>query len=127
MNLRLLVVTIFILLAGLIALLALQWKIGAGGGVTSPQQVVVQLGQRKLIGGGRAGVEFDRRQGQRAEVIVRCSDVERRVKLKLDQISDEICSVRIRLREFSSETGTLATSRAHLEVTWEQTTEEPAT
>ena len=127
MNLRLLLVTILMLVAGLTALLALQWKLGMGGGVTSPQQVVVQLGHRKLIAGGRAGVEFDHRQGRRAELIVRCADVEQRVKLRLDQISDEICSVRIRLREFSSETGTLATSRAHLEVTWGENTGGPTT
>ncbi len=132
MNARLLAAVVVLLLMGLIALMALQWKLGSEGfAVTSPQQVVVPLGGRKIVGGGRAGVQFDRRLGKRAEMRVRCAGGEHFVKIQTGKTSDEICQVRLHLHSFSSETGTLATSQANLEVTWEApdtpATEEPAT
>lgn len=120
MNARLLAVTLVLLLTGFLALMALQWKLGAESfSVRSPQEVVVPLGGRKIVGGGRAGVELIRRIGEKAEVKVRCGAGERWLKLEIDRTSDEVCSVRLRLRSFSTESGTLATSRAHLEVTWD--------
>ena len=120
MNARLLAVTLVLLLMGFLALMALQWKLGTESfSARSPQEVIVPLGGRKIVGGGRAGVELIRRIGEKAEVKVRCVAGERWLKLETGKTSDEICSVRIRLLSFSSETGTLATSRAHLEVTWE--------
>ena len=106
--------------------MALQWKFGIGDFITSPQAVTLGLEARVIVGGGRAGVEFVRRRDDRAQLMVRCMEDKQWVTLRLDQVSDEICSVRIRLVEFSSETGTLATSRAHLEVTWNdaETTED---
>ncbi len=129
MNPRLLAAVLVVLLMGLVALMALQWKLGTGGfAVTSPQQVVVPLGGKRIVGGGRAGVQFDRRLDERAELRVRCGDGEHWLSLEVGKTSAEICRVRLQLMSFSSETGTLATSRAHLEVTWEApTTTEPTT
>lgn len=128
MNARLLAVTLVLLLMGFIALAALQWKLGVGDfSVESPQEVILPLGERMIVGGGRAGVELIRRVGDRAELKVRCDAGERWLTLVPGKTSDEICSLRIFLESFSSETGTLATSRAHLEVSWEPKTAEPTT
>ncbi len=130
MNLRLVVVTMVLVFGGLTALLALQWrlqkKLGLGAG--SPQQVTVPLGSRMLVGGGRAGVEFESRRDDRAKLIVRCGESTRWLALATGEVSEEVCGVRLQLTEFSSDTGTLATSRAHLVVSWGATdaeTEEP--
>ena len=48
----------------------------------------------------------------------RRSSGERWLTLRTGRKSGEICGLRIRLQGFSSATGTLATSRAHIEVTW---------
>lgn len=131
MNLRLLIVTMLLLFAGLTALLALQWrlqrKLGIGDG--SPQEVTVPLGARVLVGGGRAGVEFESRRDDRAKLIVRCGEATRWLALATGEVSGEVCGVRVRLTGFSSGTGTLATSRAHLRVSWgspELEVEEPS-
>ncbi len=121
MNVRLVLITLLFVFGGLSALLALQWKFGIGDFITSPQQVTLGLESRMIVGGGRAGIEFVRRRDDRAQLMVRCMEDKQWVTLRLRQTSEEICSVRIRLVEFSSETGTLATSRAHLEVTWKAT------
>ncbi len=118
MNVRLLLITILFLIGGFSALLALQWKFGVGNHVVSPQLVIVPLGARMILAGGLAGVEFDQRRDKRGDFIVRCTDEQSWVKLKVGETSEEICSIRIQLQSFSTETGTLATSRAHLEVTW---------
>ncbi len=131
MNTRLLAVTVMLLLVGLIALFSLQWKIGTGGfAVESPQEVVVPLGARRVVGGGRAGVEFDGRRDDHADLKVRCASGERWVTLETGETSERICTVRIRLTGFSSATGSLSSSRAHLEVTWQSPVpqaEEPST
>ena len=119
MNHRVLVTVMIFLLAALCALMALQWRLGTSFVVESPQQVTVRLGKRALVGGGRAYVQLDRRWDHRAELWVHCKGAVRRLVLRTEQTSEEICSVRIHLVGFSSETGTLATSRAHLEVTWD--------
>ncbi len=119
MNVRFVMIALLFLAGGLTALLSLQWRFGVGNHVVSPQQIMVPLGARMILAGGRAGVEFDRRRDNRGDFIVRCTDQQSWVKLKVDETSDEVCSVRIHLQSFSSETGTLATSRAHLEVSWD--------
>jgi hypothetical protein len=130
MNLRLLVVTMVLLLGGLIALLALQWRLQKklGVGAASPQEVTVPLGSRMLVGGGRAGIEFESRRDDRAKLIVRCAASTRWLALATGDVSEEVCGVRLKLTGFTSDTGTLATSRAHLVVSWgsgEAETEEP--
>ncbi len=120
MNIRVLFATMLILLGGLTALLALQWrmqkKIGLGAG--SPQEVMLPLGGRMLVGAGKAGVEFESRRDDRAKLIVRCGEVTRWLALATGDVSNEVCGVYIQLTGFSSVTGTLATSRAHLLVSW---------
>ena len=118
MNVRFVLVALLFLFGGLSALQVLQWRFGVGDFITSPQQIVVPLAARMIVGGGRAGVEFGQLRDDRAQLIVRCRDDQQRLKLRVGEISDVICTVRIELVELSSVTGTLATSRAHLEVTW---------
>lgn len=132
MNIRLLVVIMLFLLGGLSALLALQWrlqkKLGTADG--SPQEVTVPLGTRVLIAGGRAGIELTSRRDDQAKLIVRCGEITRWLALGTGDTSDMICGVRLHLTGFTSATGTLATSRAHLVVSWggrEETSEEPTT
>lgn len=122
MSLRLLIGVSVILFAGLLALLSLQWRLGLVQ--KSPQTTSVSLGGRAFVGGGRAGVEFGDRRDDQAGLWVRCAGEERRVVLRPGELSDEVCAVRIRLLELSSDSGTLATSRAHLEVSWEPDEEE---
>ncbi|MEM7586827.1 MAG: hypothetical protein AAF560_25785 [Acidobacteriota bacterium] len=127
MNSRIVIIGLLFLISGLSALLMLQWNFGVGNHIVSPQEVTVPLGARMILAGGRAGVEFDQRRDRRGHFVVRCQDEQSWVKLKVGQTSEEICSVRIHLQEFTTETGTLASSRAHLEVTWgpEASSEEP--
>ncbi len=132
MNARLLVVMSVLLLGGLCALLVLQWRMQKklGMGAESPLEVTVPLGARVLVAGGMAGIEFESRRDDRAKSVVRCAKVTRWLALATGEASDEVCGVRIRLNSFSSATGTLATSRAHLVVSWEPRqveTEEPTT
>ncbi len=120
MNIRVLVATMLLLFAGLTALLGLQWrlqkKLGLGAG--SPQEVTVPLGKRMMVGGGKAGVEFESRRDDRAKLVVRCGENTRWLALATGDVSREVCGVTIRLTGLSSATGTLATSRAHLLVSW---------
>ena len=120
MNLRVLIVIMLLLFGGLTALLGLQWrlqkKLGLGAG--SPQEVTVPLGQRMMIGAGRAGVEFESRRDDRAKLVVRCGEKASWLALATGDVSREVCGVYIQLTGFSSATGTLATSRAHLVVSW---------
>ncbi len=120
MNLRVLIVTIMLLFLGLTALLGLQYrlqkKLGLGAG--SPQEVTVPLGKRMMVGGGKAGVEFESRRDDRAKLVVRCAGVTRWLALATGDESREVCGVTIQLTSFSSATGTLATSRAHLVIRW---------
>ncbi len=129
MNIRLLVITMLLLLVGLTALLAAQWRLQKklGLGAASPQEVTVPLGSRMLVGAGRAGVEFESRRDDRAKLIVRCGEVSRWLALGTGEMSDEVCGVRLRLTGFSSATGTLATSRAHLVVSWNGEAGRPTT
>ncbi len=130
MNIRVLFAVMLLLFVGLTALLGLQWrlqkKLGLGAG--SPQQVTVPLGSRMLVGGGKAGVEFESRRDDRAKLVVRCGENTRWLALATGDTSREVCGIYIQLTGFSSETGTLATSRAHLVVSWGQRErEEPTT
>lgn len=118
MNVRLLVVIMILLFGGLTALLVLQYRLQKKLGTGSPQEVTVPLGTRLLVAGGRAGIEFESRRSDRAKLIVRCGEVTRWLALGTGDLSDEICGVRLQLTGFSSATGTLATSRAHLLVSW---------
>ncbi len=128
MSYRLLIVTLLLLLGGFSALLLLQIRLQRElGAATSPQEVVVQVGQRKLVAGARAELELAGRRDGKADLIVRCAAGERWVTLEAGETSDEICAIRVRLTGFSSETGTLATSRAHLEVTWGDESASPET
>ncbi len=120
MNIRLLVVAMLLLVGGLTALLAAQWRLQKklGLGADSPQEVTLPLGTRMLVGGGRAGVEFESRRDDRAKLIVRCGEKSRWLALATGETSAEVCGVHIELTGFTSATGTLATSRAHLVVSW---------
>ncbi len=120
MNIRLMVVTMLLLFGGLTVLLALQWrlqkKLGTADG--SPQEVTVPLSRRVLVAGGRVGVELASRRDDQAKLIVRCGEITRWLALGTGDVSDLVCGVPRRLTGFSSATGTLATSRAHLVVSW---------
>ena len=128
MSLRILVITMLLLVGGLTALLALQFRLQKklGIGAASPQEVTLPLGSFMLVGGGRAGVEFESRRDDRAKLIVRCGEKSRWLALATGDASDEVCGVHIELTGFTSATGTLATSRAHLVVRWNGE-REPAT
>ncbi len=129
MNLRLLVITILLLVGCLTALMALQFRLQKklGLGADSPQEVTLPLGTRMLVGGGRAGVEFESRRDDRAKLIVRCAEKSHWLALATGETSDEVCGVHLELTGFTSATGTLATSRAHLVVSWNGESGEPAT
>ena len=122
MNIRVLFAVMLLLLAGLTALLGLQWRLQkkVGIGAASPQEVTVPLGMRMMVGGGKAGVEFESRRDDRAKLVVRCGEVASWLALATGDVSREVCGVYIKLIGFSSATGTLATSRAHLVVSWGQ-------
>ncbi|MEM7356097.1 MAG: hypothetical protein AAF657_35100 [Acidobacteriota bacterium] len=118
MSLRFVIIALFFLVCGLTALSMLQWKFGVGDFIQSPQRILVPLEARMIVGGGRAGIEFVRRRNDKVQLMVRCTEQQQWVRLRAGETSDEICEVRIKLIELSSATGTLATSEAHLEVSW---------
>ncbi len=120
MNIRSLIVIMLLLLGGLTALLGAQWRLQKklGLGAASPQEVTLPLGSRMMVGAGRAGIEFESRRDDRAQLVVRCGEAARWLALATGDTSEEVCGVYIQLTGFSSATGTLATSRAHLVVSW---------
>ena len=113
-----LVVALILLFGGLFALLALQYKLELGSFAESPQLIEVPWGARAIVGGGRAGVDFDQQEGQTATLRLWCSVGEVTLRLEPEQTTDEICGVRLRLLGFlAGREGEKL--RAALEVTWD--------
>lgn len=104
---------------GVFALVVLQWKLDLGRFADSPQLLEVPWGARAIVGGGRAGLDFDQLEGETATFRLRCAATERRLRLTPGEVSEELCGVRIRLLGFLDGAAPEAPARAALEVRWD--------
>jgi hypothetical protein len=89
-----------ILVGGWGLLEVMLWSADLGDYAQNPQQIRLQQGSTAIVGGGRAGLVF---QGsphrRRAEILVRCKDVTQEIRLRRDEISEEICGIQVRFLE----------------------------
>ena len=102
---------------GIFALVVLQWKLDLGSFAESPQLIEVPWGARAIVGGGLAGLDFDRLDGETATLRLWCAAAETTLRLEPGEVADA-CGVRVRLLGFlEGREGEAA--RAALEVSWE--------
>jgi len=119
MKIRLLVVTLAFGLGGLIALVALQWKLDLGRFAESPQRLTVALGTRGIVGAGRAVVGFVAEGDGKAVLELKCAAEKTTVELLPGATAEEICGVRVRLIGFAGGFEAGEPARVALEVSWE--------
>lgn len=87
---------LLLVVAGFLALVRLQWKHDLGGLASSPQQIYVELGRAKILGGGLALLRFRAWDGERATLVVRCDGVREVYDLRTDDQTGPVCGVEIR-------------------------------
>ncbi|MEM1206603.1 MAG: hypothetical protein AAGN66_25435 [Acidobacteriota bacterium] len=114
---------VLVLLVGLLgwgALELMQWQAGLGRFAESPQRMEIRKGVTALVAGGQAGVVFlDSPFRRRAQMKVRCKDVDQSFDLGRGDVSEEICGIRVRLLEI------LPGDRVAIEATWGEDGVEP--
>jgi len=98
-----------LLLVPLIALLGwgalsfLQWKMKLGDYAKSPQHRTMTRYERKVVGGGRAGVEYLGRENGQMRFLVHClvgtQTVSHPLLLPRGERSEEVCSVYLEVTE----------------------------
>lgn len=101
---------------GLGVLYFMLWQARLGEFAESPQRVVAQREVTRLVGGGQAGVVFERPyRDDGARLLVRCKDTAEILELEPGEEASPICGVRIRLLEATLH-------GAELEVRWGEAT-----
>lgn len=97
---RTLLLTGLVVLLGYGALLFLQWKWQLGDFAKGPQQIKLLRYDRKMVAGGRAGVEYLGRETGDLSFLLHCLEkgetVSRPVRLEEGQRSSETCAVYLR-------------------------------
>lgn len=92
------------------------WSSELGEYARSPQQIRLKQGVTSIVGGGRAGLVY---QGsphrRRAELLLRCKDTNEEIRLRRDEISEEICGVQVRFLELEID------GQARVLVSWSDT------
>ncbi len=100
---RTVLMTLLIGLAGYGILVFLQWQMGLGDFAKGPQEITLLKYDRKVVAGGRAGVEYFGREGNELSFRLHCREngetVARPVRLKRDERSAETCGVYIKVLE----------------------------
>ncbi len=122
MSRRLLIIVAMLGLLGYGGLLLIQWQFGMGRFAKSPQQILLAAGGRVIGGGGRAVVGLAEVADDTARVEIRCADVEHEAELAREELSDEVCGVRVRwlgtTGEVTLSDGTRVPGQV-VEITWE--------
>jgi len=92
-----------------------------GPGEAEIEQIVSADGRstRAILGGGRAGLDFDGLEGERAVFRLWCADGEVELRMEPGELTDEICGVRIRLLGVVDGRRPDDPPRAAIEVTWD--------
>jgi hypothetical protein len=82
------------------ALVFLQWQMGLGEFAKGPQQLTFLRYDRKVVAGGRAGVEYFGRESGELSFLLHCLEkgetVNHPLRLQLEQRSRETCGVYLR-------------------------------
>ena len=103
-----------ILFGGWALLEFMLWSSDLGEYAKSPQHLKLQQGTTAIVAGGRAGVVF---QGsphrRRAEILIRCKNVEQEIRLRRDELSEEVCGIQIRFLDLE------VNGRAVVIVSWQ--------
>jgi hypothetical protein len=107
-------------LAGYGILAYLQAQFGLGDYAESPQRFTLPRNERKLVAGGRAGIEYQSARYGKAKLLVRCLEgsqaVQREVEVEKGGEPVAVCKVKIVLVELHGSDGV----RADFEVSWER-------
>ena len=100
---RALFLGLLIALLGYGALVFLQWKMGLGDFAKGPEELTLLRYDRKMVGGGRAGVEYLGLEGTQLSFLLHCREdgdtVSRPVRLVGNDRSAKACGVYLRLLE----------------------------
>ncbi|MCP4656305.1 MAG: hypothetical protein GY856_12905 [bacterium] len=118
MKIRLLVVVLLVVLGGLLALVALQWKLDLGRFGESPQRLTVALGTRWIVGAGRAVVGYVDERDTTAVLELKCAAEELTVELAPGAATEETCGVRVLVIGLIPGSGVESPARVALEVSW---------
>lgn len=118
---RTLIVGSLIAVLGYGALVFLQWQMGLGDFAKGPQELTLLKYERKVVAGGRAGVEyFGREEGElrfRLHCLENKETVARPVRLqKVGDRSEKTCGVYLRVLGVKSSDAIAAT----LEISWDK-------
>ncbi len=124
MRSRIVLLPLLILLLGFLALLRLQWKHQLGGLAESPQEIEVRLGERVIVGGGRASLRFTALRDEEATFSLRCRGGRHAETLREGERIESACSILVELvtlwPAFEEEP-----ESAWLEVTWDASSDGP--
>ncbi len=89
--------SLLLIAVGLFALFRLQWQHQLGGLASSPQEIYVDLGRAKIVGGGMALLRFHAWDGERANLEVRCAAEREVYDLRTDDTTGAVCGLQVRL------------------------------
>ncbi len=118
MKLRMLIPVLVVVLAGFLALFALEWRHGLGAFAENPQRLELPLAAWEIVG-GRARLGFERLRDDRAALMLQCADGETAFVLRPGETSETLCGVRVRLAGILLGAG-LEPTRAVVVVSWEE-------
>jgi hypothetical protein len=96
----------------------LQWQLKLGDYAQSPQRLALERHERKVVAGGRAGVELLETRYGKTKVMLRCLEkgkaIQRELSLAKGETVEGNCDIELRLLEVEGEDGV----RAEFEVSW---------
>ena len=96
MSSRTLAIVVGFGLLGLLALVGMQWSMRLGSFAVSPQQLILPLKARRIVGGGRARVGFRAYHDGVATLEADCAAEKQVLELTSHQLSEPVCGVRLR-------------------------------
>ena len=117
---RTLILGVLIGSVGYGALVFLQWQMGLGDFAKGPQVMTLLKFDRRVVGGGRAGVEYFGREGPELSFRLHCLENKERVarplRLEAGEKSEKTCGVYLRVLEVKNSDG----FGVEIEVSWDK-------
>jgi hypothetical protein len=117
---RTLILGVLIGAVGYGALVFLQWQMGIGDFAKGPQRLTLLKFDRRVVGGGRAGVEYFGREGPELSFRLHCLEnqetVARPLRLETGELSEKTCGVYLRVLEVKNSDG----FGVEIEVSWDR-------
>lgn len=117
---RTLLVGSLIALLGYGSLVFLQWQLGLGDFAKGPQELTLLKFERKVVAGGRAGLEYFGREGAELSFRLHCLEnketVARPVRIQPGERSGRTCGVYLQVLEVKGGDG----FAVRVEVSWDK-------